>query len=73
MIGVIHSPVWLQMIPYAGIVFATGAFYQLVRTLKLDVFDFKSRMNSVERDITEIKTNLKHVDSDLHFLKQTAN
>lgn len=70
MIGVIHSPVWVQMIPYAGAIFAAGTFYQLMKILRIDVFDLKTRMNSIEREITEVKTNLKHTDSDLHYLKQ---
>ncbi|MEM4263746.1 MAG: hypothetical protein QW666_02515 [Candidatus Woesearchaeota archaeon] len=79
MIGVIHSPVWIQMVPYAGAIFAAGVFYQFVKSMKRDVYDLKSRMNiiesrtnSIERDVTEIRTDLKHIDSDLHFLKQTA-
>lgn len=70
MIGVIQSPVWVEMIPYAGAIFAVGAFYQLVKTMRIDITDLKVRTNSIEKDITELKTGIKHADSDLHFLKR---
>lgn len=76
MIGVINSPVWIQLIPYFSAVFAAGAFFQSINSIKLDVSDLKARMGSVElrthnmeKDIIEVKTNVNHFDSDLHDLK----
>ncbi len=76
MFGVINSPVWIEMIPYVGVVFAAGSFYQLVNSMKIDIFDLKSRtknvelkVHNIEKDIIEVKTDLKHFDSDLNNLR----
>ena len=76
-IGVIHSPVWIEMIPYAGSIFAAGIFYQSVRSMRFDLSDLalktrsiEERTNSLDKCMVEVKTDLKHVDSDLHYLKK---
>jgi len=69
MIGVINSPVWMQMIPYMSIVFAAGAFYQSINAMKADIADLKVRMCIVEKDIIQMQSGIKHFDSDLHSLK----
>lgn len=61
MFGVINSPVWIEMIPYLGIIFAAGSFYQSVNSMKSDVSDLKSRTNSIEREMIEVKTDLKYL------------
>ncbi len=68
MFGVINSPVWIEMVPYLGLIFAAGSFYQSVRSMKLDISDFKLRMSGVElkthnieKELVEVKIELKHL------------
>ena len=68
-IGVINTPVLIQLIPYAGGIFAFGVFFQTVKGLKEEIKDIKVDLNEVKKsqqnmalDMSEVKTRLGHVE-----------
>ena len=75
-VGIINTPVFVQLIPYAGGVFAFGVFFQMVKGLKdevkevkVDVRDLKSEMSHVKIDVSQIKTRLGHVENGLSHVE----
>lgn len=71
-IGVINTPVIIQLIPYAGGIFAFGVFFQMVKGLKDEVKDIKTDLNDVKKsqqnmaiDMSEVKTRLSHVERSI--------
>jgi hypothetical protein len=51
-IGVIKTPVWVELIPVGSIVFAAGVFFQKVEHISDDLHEFKADMNEFRRDVT---------------------
>ena len=51
-IGLIKSPVYIDMIPYLSIVFSAGALFQKIREM--------------DKNIRETKTDIKDIETDLH-------
>jgi len=51
-IGLIKSPVYIDMIPYLSIVFSAGALFQKIREM--------------DKNIRETKTDVKDIETDLH-------
>lgn len=63
--GVISSPIWVEMIPYAGIVFWAGVTYQKVAALTTEMAEVKSDLKSVDRRLTNVETRVINVESKL--------
>lgn len=55
MIGIIHSPVWVEMIPYAGGIFTGGIAFKIL-------IDLSRRTNILESDVKEIKKETHIID-----------
>jgi len=53
-IGVIQSPVYIDMIPYLSIVFSAGALFQKIREM--------------DKNILEIKMDVKETGTSLHYI-----
>ena len=54
-IGVIQSPVYIDMIPYLSIVFSAGALFQKIREMDKNILEIKM-------DVQETGTNLHYMD-----------
>ena len=57
--GVIHSPVWQDMLPFAGVIMAiaayfqkTGASLQKIDHIVQDLHDFKNEMRDFRKEVT---------------------
>ncbi len=57
-VGIIQTPVWIQMIPYAGAIFWAGVTYQQFNSIKEDVKSLKVQINHVEKRLTIVETKL---------------
>ncbi len=53
-IGVIKTPLWLELMPVASVIFGAGIFFQKVEHIGDDLHDFKLEMHEF-RNRTEIK------------------
>lgn len=54
-VGIINTPVVIQLIPYAGGIFAFGVFFQVIK-------DLKDQMKEVKDDLKQINKRLIHVE-----------
>ena len=54
-IGIINTPVLVQLIPFAGGIFAFGVFFQMIK-------DLKEQMKEMKSDIKQIDKRLTHVE-----------
>jgi len=72
-IGIIQSPVYLEMIPYIGIAVTFGGLVVTVRNLEGDVKDFKTEIKSefkeVRVEIKEVRDKVFHLDKEVELIK----
>jgi hypothetical protein len=61
-IGVIKTPVWVELIPVGSIIFAAGVFFQKVEHIADDLHEFKAE---TKVDVREICAELKEHDKRL--------
>ncbi|MCK4811401.1 MAG: hypothetical protein KAS74_03940 [Methanosarcinales archaeon] len=54
-IGLIQSPIYIDMIPYLSIVFSAGALFQKIREMDKNIVEIKM-------DVKETGTNLHNID-----------
>ncbi len=71
--GIINTPVFIQLIPYAGGIFAFGIFFQMIKDLKEQIKDIKSEVKEVKVDITSVKVDLSGVKTDISQIKGRLN
>ncbi len=60
--GVINTPVFVQLIPYAGGIFAFGVFFEMMR-------DFKNEIKSIKEDTKELRRTDQSLVSDVSQIK----
>ena len=70
-IGLINTPVLIQLIPYAGGIFAFGVFFQTVKGLKEEIKGIKVDLKDVKVDLNEMKFELNTVNVDLNDVKKS--
>lgn len=58
-IGVIQTPLWIEMLPVAIAIFGAGAFFKQITT------DIKN----LKLDVSILKDKTNHLESDMHFVK----
>src|SRR3989338_1686239 len=63
LLGIFESPIWQEMIPYAGAIFAAGSFFQMI-------FDLRKRINRIEVRQNRMASGLIKLESDVHHLRQ---
>ncbi len=61
-VGVINTPLWIELLPVGIAVFTSGVFVQQMRTdirdLRTDVKDLKVRMGHLEKGMHYVKAQL---------------
>ncbi len=79
-VGVINTPIIVQLIPYAGGIFAFGAFFQLIKEVKNQVKEIKDDLGEVKKsqqsmliDTSQIKIRLVHVEKDTEKIWSRLN
>ncbi len=68
--GIIQTPLWLQLLPYASAVFFAGTLAQSFRILQGDVRILKTEMRDVRERVVRLKEHTKHTDNDMHQMKR---
>lgn len=58
--GVIKTPLWLELLPVASVIFGAGIFFQKVESIGDDLHDFKLEMSEFKKDtLTELREHDK--------------
>ena len=57
-IGIIQSPIWLEMLPVFVAVFGAGIFYQKVMVIRDTVNDIKEEIKNLEKRISSIEKKI---------------
>lgn len=68
-VGVINTPITIQLIPYAGGIFAFGVFFQMIKDLKEQIRDIKDDIKGVKEEVKEVKVDLNGVKMDISQIK----
>ncbi len=58
-VGVIQTPLWLELMPVAAGIFAGGAFVQKIC----------SAIAEMKKEIILVKVRVTHLEKDMHFVK----
>lgn len=79
-IGVINTPMFVQLIPYAGGIFAFGVFFQMMRefkneikSIKEDTKELRKTDQSLVSDVSQIKFRMEKVEGRLDGLEISMN
>ncbi len=58
-VGVISTPLWIELLPVGIAVFTAGVFVQQIRT---DIRDLRT-------DVKGLKIRVGHLEKDMHYVK----
>jgi hypothetical protein len=67
--GIINSPVWVELIPYASAIFAAGSFFQMFIDMKKDFVIFKRRVERIAVGLTKVESKFERVEKGCKLLK----
>lgn len=69
-IGIIQSPIWIEMIPYAGAIFGAGIGFQILKDLKFRIEKIEPKMNEIEKDQIHILNETTNLNQRLSIIEQ---
>ncbi|MAG16275.1 hypothetical protein CMO88_04395 [Candidatus Woesearchaeota archaeon] len=72
-IGVINSPVWQELVPFVGIIFGAGVFFQMFLDMRIDVKGIKKKIGRMDRDTGHLRIDVEVLKNDVGSLKQDAS
>ncbi|MDP4012856.1 MAG: hypothetical protein Q8R00_04605 [Candidatus Nanoarchaeia archaeon] len=53
--GLVQTPLWFELLPFAAATFGAGAFF---RQITIDIRDLKMRTTHLEKDMHYVKANI---------------
>ena len=68
-VGIINTPTWQELLPFAGAIFAAGAFYQKIRGMDIDIKGIKGKIGHMDRDIGHLRIDVEVLKSDMGTVK----
>lgn len=63
--GIIHSPAWIEVIPYASAIFGAGIAFQILRELRNDLKETRFNLKEINIELKEIDKRLIRVETSL--------
>lgn len=57
-VGVIHSPAWVEMIPYGSALVAAGAMFEKLRNTSNKVEDIDRDVRGIDKRVVKIEENI---------------
>ena len=64
-LGYIQTPVLVEMMPYAGAIFAMGAFFQILYDLRKNVWKLNVGLGRVASEVVKTKMDVGHTSKRL--------
>src|SRR3989338_5441345 len=71
--GVINTPWWQQVLPFAGVIFGLGGFFQMFVHMKDDVKGIKGKIGRMDSDIGHLRIDVEVLKNDTSYLKQDVH
>ena len=68
-VGIINSPAWQELLPFAVAIFGAGAFYQKMREMEYDIKGIKRKISHIDSDIGHLRIDAELLKSDASHLK----
>ena len=62
-LGIINTPLWLELFPLFSAIFGAGAFFQMS-------FDMRKRLSKLENRTEKIASGLTTVEFDIKYIKK---
>lgn len=72
-VGIINSPAWQELLPFAGAIFGAGAFYQKMREMEYNIKGIKGKISHIDSDIGHLRIDAEVLKSDVGYLKIELN
>src|SRR3989344_8441561 len=60
-LGLIKTPVWIELIPYAGALFAAGAAFQILKDIKADVKILTNYVDKMANGLIKLENKFEHI------------
>lgn len=60
--GIIQSPVWVEMFPYAAALMAAGAFLEMVRRMTKDVKEVSQKVSNIDARVIRMEAKMEGVE-----------
>lgn len=68
-IGIIDSPTWQELIPFASAIFGAGAFFQMVFSMNRRLGKVEGKVEHTDKDIGYLRIDVEVLKKDFEFLK----
>ncbi len=76
-LGIINTPIIIELFPVISAVFGAGAFFQMVFGIRGRLFKLESRtdkmahgLTRLELDVTNIKSNMSEINTRLRYVEK---
>jgi len=62
MFGIIHSPVWVEYIPYAAGLMGAGAFLEMVKRMGKDLKEVSQKVSDIDSRVIRVEARMEGID-----------
>ena len=60
--GIIQSPAWVELVPYAVALMAAGAFLEMVRRMAKDVTEVSQKVSNIDARVIRMEAKMEGID-----------